>query len=100
MGQAAPVRPIVSPLAVVAPAPAAPTVALPAQGEPPAATLTKLPVATPPRRSREVPVDLDGRAAAGYLVPGQSRTALAEQMRAGLQDLPARNIITLHEAFP
>lgn len=26
--------------------------------------------------------------------------ALAEQMRAGLKELPARNIITLHEAFP
>jgi receptor protein-tyrosine kinase len=33
------------------------------------------------RRSREVHIDLERLAARGYLVPGQSRTALAEQMR-------------------
>jgi receptor protein-tyrosine kinase len=84
MGQVAPMRRGASPLGALAPLPAArpvaPAVVIPAApAEPPAAPLT--PASTAPRRSREVQVDLDGLAAAGYLVPGQSRTALAEQMR-------------------
>jgi receptor protein-tyrosine kinase len=68
----------VPPLSVVAPMPAPqpahvvmPPVVQPEPAAPPA----------PPRRSREVRVDLDRLNASGYLVPGQSRTALAEQMR-------------------
>jgi receptor protein-tyrosine kinase len=51
---------------------------------PPAREVTPPPVheaAAPARRSREVKLDLEGLAISGYLVPGQNRTALAEQMR-------------------
>lgn len=37
--------------------------------------------AAPARRSREVKLDLEKLGISGYLVPGQNRTALAEQMR-------------------
>ncbi|MEY2686532.1 MAG: hypothetical protein RL375_730 [Pseudomonadota bacterium] len=37
--------------------------------------------AGPARRSREVKLDLEKLGVSGYLVPGQNRTALAEQMR-------------------
>lgn len=45
----------------------------------PAATVVA--PAAPARRSREVKLDLEKLGVSGYLVPGQNRTALAEQMR-------------------
>jgi receptor protein-tyrosine kinase len=47
----------------------------------PAVPLVPALPAVPARRSREVKLDLEALAFSGYLVPGQNRTALAEQMR-------------------
>jgi protein-tyrosine kinase len=57
-------------------------IAAPAQAEPSRARLDNTPsAAAPARRSREVKLDLERLNTSGYLVPGQNRTALAEQMR-------------------
>ncbi|MFM2118984.1 MAG: hypothetical protein RL722_452 [Pseudomonadota bacterium] len=61
--------------AALAPAPVRLSSPVPAAAVPP-----NRPV-EPRRRSREVRIDLDRLSTAGYLVPGQTRTQLAEQMR-------------------
>jgi receptor protein-tyrosine kinase len=78
-----PLNPVSPDLHAQAHSHAAPAVnAAPAQAEPSPARLGSTPGAAPsPRRSREVKLDLERLNTSGYLVPGQNRTALAEQMR-------------------